>query len=156
MFTHGVVLALTTGVRARTSNFAIIPDPEVRRRFEEAQVSVIGEPNLFGLVALEAAFRYGDEWLEQVVSYIRSNLRMVLGWFKRELPEFRVMVPEASYLVWVDCREFLQDPKALSAFFRDKAKLAVTDGYKFGPGGEGFVRLNIASLVLWSRRPLYG
>lgn len=126
------------------TSFAVIPDEAVRKSFNQARAGIMGEPNLFGLVALEASYRHGDEWLEQVLRYVRANRELALDWFRQKLPELRAMAPQATYLVWVDCRRLHIDPLALSEFFQQQAKVAVVDGYKFGPGGEGFVRINIA------------
>ncbi|HHW26583.1 MAG TPA: pyridoxal phosphate-dependent aminotransferase [Firmicutes bacterium] len=136
--------AKTFNVAGLGTSLTIIPDAEVRKRFLQAEAGVAGEPNIFGLTALEAAYRHGDEWLEQVLEYIRANLSFLTGWFNKELPQLKVMEPEATYLVWVDCRGLGLDNEALSLLFREKAKVAVVDGFKFGEGGEGFVRLNIA------------
>lgn len=135
--------AKTFNVAGLGTSLTVIPDPDVKKRFHQAEVGIAGEPNIFGLTALEAAYRNGDEWLEQVLAYIRANLVFLTDWFRRELPQLKVMVPEATYLVWVDCRGLGLDKEALADLLKDTAKVAVVDGFKFGDGGEGFIRLNI-------------
>lgn len=122
---------------------AIIPDEELRNRFNRARAGIMGSPGLFGLTAMEAAFRYGDEWLEQVLEYLESNVEFTIKYFQEKIPQIKAIRPEGTYLVWLDCRELGMDPQSLSKFFREKAKVGMNDGYTFGPGGEGFMRLNV-------------
>lgn len=123
---------------------AIVPDEGLRKRFNDARAGIMGSPDLFALYALEAAFRYGDEWLEQALAYIEANLEFALRYFKERIPRIRPNKPEGTYLVWLDCRGLGIDSKALRTFFNEKAKVGLNDGAAFGPGGEGFERLNIA------------
>jgi cystathionine beta-lyase len=122
----------------------IIPDEGLRKRFAEAKAGIMGSPNLLGMIAMEAAYRHGDDWLRQVLKYIEGNLEFMCSYFEERIPQIRVMKPEATYLVWLDCRDLRMTPQDLSAFFRDVGKVWLNDGYTFGSGGEGFMRINIA------------
>lgn len=125
------------------TSFVIIPNDKVRQRYISARAGR-GSGNMFGLIALEAAFRHGDEYLEQLLDYLQQNLKMFLTFMAEKLPEFKVTRLEGTYLAWVDMRSLNLDPLALQQFIRHRARLALDDGYVFGLGGEGFQRFNIA------------
>ncbi|MCR4393657.1 MAG: pyridoxal phosphate-dependent aminotransferase [Dehalococcoidales bacterium] len=122
----------------------IIPDKRLRDNFNNIRAGILPGPNLFGLTALEAAYRYGDEWLEQVLDYLQANLDFLLDYFEKKIPEIKVIKPQGTYLVWLDCRGLGFDDMGLRAFMREKARLGLDDGFLFGPGGSGFQRMNIA------------
>lgn len=123
---------------------AIVPDEDMRKRFNDARAGIMGTPDLFAVYAMEAAFKHGDEWLEQVLAYIEDNLRYTLEYFRERIPKIKPNNPEGTYLIWLDCRGLGMDPKELRKFFNEKAKVGLNDGVSFGPGGEGFQRMNIA------------
>jgi len=123
----------------------IIPNGEQRDRFnQELQTTSIGSPNIFGAVALEAAYRFGEEWLDQVLDYLQGNLEYTLSYFRNNIPEINVIQPEGTYLVWLDCRELRFSGKELNEFMLQNARVAMNQGQIFGKEGEGFMRLNIA------------
>ncbi len=99
--------------------------------------------NRLGIAAMEAAYRYGHEWLDEAIDYIQRNNRLVKEYVEAEIPELTVMEPEGSYLVWIDCRKLGLSDKELLALFLD-AGIALGNGAKYGPGGEGFMRINVA------------
>ncbi len=121
----------------------IIPNKRLRAAFREARGGV-GSPNLFGQTGMEAAFRYGDEWLEQVLAYIEANLEYTLDYFARNIPRIIPVRPQATYLLWLDCRTLGLDDMALRVFMRERARVGLDDGFLFGAGGSGFQRMNIA------------
>jgi cystathionine beta-lyase len=127
-----------------TSNI-IIADAGLRARFEKTLMSngLFGG-NVFGLVATEAAYNEGEEWLEQVIDYLGENLRYLEDYIAREIPQISVVHPEGTYLVWLDCRRLGLDKLELRRLMLDEARLQLNDGYGFGPEGEGFQRINIA------------
>lgn len=122
----------------------IIPDRKLREQFRQAQEGMVHGPALFGLVAMEAAYRYGDEWLEQLLEYLQGNLDFTLDYFKEKIPRIVPIKPQGTYLLWLDCRALGLDDKALSVFMKEKAKVGFDDGSMFGEGGSGFERMNIA------------
>lgn len=134
----------TFNLAGLSASVTIIPDEEVRKTFNQARAGMVGSPNLFGRIAMEAAYRHGDEWLKQVLEYIEGNLAYLTAFFTERIPTIKVMQPEATYLVWLDCRDLGMSPEELSEFFRKTARVWLNDGYTFGPGGEGFMRINIA------------
>ncbi len=121
----------------------IIPNRKLRDSFNEARAG-IPDTNLFGLVAMEAAYRYGDEWLEQLLDYLQVNLEFALEYFIQKIPRITVIKPEATYLLWLDCRALGLDDMKLRSFMREKARVGLDDGFLFGAGGSGFQRMNIA------------
>jgi cystathionine beta-lyase len=122
----------------------IIPNPKLRNTFTAARAGILPQPDVFGMVALEAAYREGDEWLEQVLAYLQANLDFLVRYVKEHIPRIDVIKPEGTYLVWLDCRRLSMDNLALRSFFREKAKVGLDDGFIFGPVGAGFERMNIA------------
>ena len=105
---------------------------------------MVHSPNLFGLVAMEAAYRYGDEWLSQLLDYLQENLNFTLTYFIDNIPSISVIKPQGTFLVWLDCRSLGLDNMALRNFMRQKARVGLDDGFLFGASGSGFQRMNIA------------
>jgi cystathionine beta-lyase len=122
----------------------IIPNEEIRSAFNETKAGVIHGENIFGLEAMEAAYRYGDEWLEQLLDYLQGNLDFTLKYFTGKIPRIGIIKPQGTYLVWLDCRQLGMDDMTLRSFMREKAKVGLDDGFMFGAGGSGFQRMNIA------------
>ena len=129
------------GLRASA---VIIANQKLRDRYVEARAGILPQPGIFGLVAMEAAYRYGDEWLEQLLDYLQGNLDFLLEYFENNIPEIKVIKPEGTYLVWLDCRHLGMNQADLRTFFREKAGVIFDDGYLFGSSGDGFQRMNIA------------
>jgi len=121
----------------------IIPNETLRAKFNEARAGIMGGVGLFGYVAMEAAFRYGDEWLEQAIEYIEGNRDFAIKYFQENIPAIVPIKPEGTYLMWLDCRNLGLNPTELRSFFNSKAKVGLNDGPSFGPGGEGFQRMNL-------------
>jgi len=122
----------------------IIPNRKLREAFNRMKGGVVPGPNVFGLVAMEAAFKYGDEWLEQLLAYLQKNLDFTLDFFARRIPRIIPIKPEGTYLLWLDCRPLGMNDDDLARFMREKARLGLDDGFLFGHGGSGFQRMNIA------------
>jgi cystathionine beta-lyase len=122
--------------------FAIIPDPELRRRYRRFRNAAVPWVNAPGLIAAEAAYRHGDAWRSALLDYLRGNRDFLRDYLHGTAPEIRVTPLEATYLAWLDCRGLgLDDPYE---FFLTHARVALSNGRDFGPGGVGFVRLNFA------------
>ncbi|WP_407309263.1 MalY/PatB family protein [Desulfosporosinus sp. SB140] len=127
----------------QTSNL-IIPNKKYREAYKSsANLTGIHHPNLFGITALETAYREGREWLEQLMLYLQGNLEFLTSFIARELPQIGVIQPEGTYLVWLDFRALDLEPKTLQEFLVHKAGVGLNAGYAFGAGGEGFERINI-------------
>ncbi len=121
--------------------FAIVQDPDVRKRLLNAQHGLVPHANLLGQVAAEAAYTQGREWLEQVMAYMQENRDFLYHYVQERLPGIEMGMPEGTYLAWLDCRKSGIEGSP-AQFFLEKAHVALNDGEDFGTGGEGFVRLN--------------
>lgn len=128
-----------------TTAVTVIPDPEKRRRFQQVQ-SALGMHihNTLGITAFTAAYQQGETWLEALISYLQGNLEFLMAFFAARLPAIKPVPPEGTYLVWLDCRRLPLPPNMLKSFFIHDAKVGLNNGSDFGPGGEGFQRLNLA------------
>ena len=103
----------------------------------------LGGGNIAGNVASQAAYDHGDEWVDELMAYLAKNLDILQEYLRRFIPQIKMLRPEATFLVWLDCRELGMEDEKLNRFFLEKAKLGLTPGYLFGPGGSGFMRMNI-------------
>lgn len=130
------------GLQASTNVFANAADKEHYDDFWKKLD--IHRNNCFSLVAMEAAFRHGEEWLTQLLAYLEGNVRFVHDACKREIPGIKANLPESTYLVWLDCRELGLNDAELADFMVKKARLGMNSGISFGKGGEGYMRLNAA------------
>jgi len=128
-----------------TSNI-IIPNDRLRRRFlKTLNSSGMGKwASPFGVLACETAYRKGEPWLAQVMAYIEDNLDYLQGFIDMHVPGIRVIRPEGTYLVWLDCRGMGLDTWALKHLMLGKARIFLDEGFIFGPEGDGFERINIA------------
>jgi cystathionine beta-lyase len=122
----------------------IIPNKQLRDEFVAARAGALPGPNLFGLTAMEAAYRLGDEWLEQLLECLQGNLDFTIEYFEKKIPEIKAIRPQGTYLVWLDCRGLGKDDAGLRSFMREKAGVGLDDGFLFGAAGSGFQRMNIA------------
>jgi cystathionine beta-lyase len=128
----------------KTSNI-VIPDEELRAEFKKTlQSNGLAGINTFGLVATEAAYNHGEEWLDQVLAYIEDNLNFLEVYVAQHIPQISVVRPEGTYLVWLDCRKLGLDKWELKDLMLREARVYLDDGFIFGPEGEGFQRMNIA------------
>ena len=122
----------------------IIPNQKLRDQFVQAKTGIMPSANIFGLVSLEAAYNHGDEWLEQFLDHMQDNLDFLISYFENNISRIKVIKPEGTYLVWLDCRELNMESEELAAFMNKKARVGLDHGYAFGPSGRGFERINIA------------
>jgi cystathionine beta-lyase len=122
----------------------IIPNQKLRNSFSDSMAAVVPGPNVFGLVAMEVAFRDGDDWLAQMLDYLDGNLKITMDYFAKRIPKIKVIKPQGTYLLWLDCRSLGMDNQALSTFMRAQARVGFDDGFLFGAAGSGFERMNIA------------
>lgn len=104
----------------------------------------VGGGNQLGLVACQAAYEHGEEWLDELMQYIQGNVDVAREYLAEHVPGVRLIEPEATYLFWLDFRALEFDDAGLNTFITNDAKLWLNDGPTFGPGGSGFQRLNAA------------
>jgi cysteine-S-conjugate beta-lyase len=134
----------TFNLAGLTTSLVIIPNKNKFARYERTLgVGHLGMGNIFGTVALEAAYNYGDNWLEQLLVYLWDNYLFLEDFFNKNLPKVNVMKPEATYLIWIDFRKYGMKDEELSRFIIENAKVGLNNGDRFGTGGDGWMRINI-------------
>ena len=134
----------TFNIAGIVSSFAIVPDDNLRGRFYSwVEANEMGSAHIFAPVATVAAYRKGAEWRRQMLEYIEGNIGFIIDFCKDKIPQIKPLRPQASFLVWLDCRDLGLDHDSLIDLFVNKAGLALNDGEMFNPGGEGFMRLNV-------------
>ncbi|AGE23505.1 cystathionine beta-lyase [Geobacillus sp. GHH01] len=151
---HPELAAQSATFRAPTKTFnlaglqaaeVILPDESRRRAFRRVQQRHgFFTLNAFAIVGAEAAYRHGGPWLDALLDYLRQNIDMTVAYLAEHLPPLRVIRPQATYLVWIDCRGLGLSEAELKRRLLETGKLAVEFGSKFGQEGVGFIRLNIA------------
>ena len=130
------------GLQAST---VVFPDAHKKAVFDHYwQCMDIHRNNAFSLTAMEAAFTGGEEWLEQLLPYLSDNFDFVVDYCQKYIPKIKTYAPDATYLMWLDCRALGLDNQALHDFMIQKAKLGLNDGCSFGRQLQGFMRLNAA------------
>lgn len=136
----------TFNIAGIVSSWCVVPDEKLRTRFFGwLKANELDEPNMFAPIATVAALRNGEEWRREMLRYIEGNIDFVTNWCAERIPQIKPLRPQASYLVWLDCRGLGLAHDELIDLFVNKARLALNDGAMFGPGGDGFMRLNVAS-----------
>jgi len=127
----------------------IVPNPRHRVALRKAfELLHLGASNPFSLVAFEAAYREGEEWLEALLIYLTETRDFVSQYLAEHIPKIKVIQPEGTYLLWLDCRELGMNDSELKQFFIHKAKVGMNPGTVFGEGGSGFMRMNIGTSKL--------
>ena len=150
---EAAVCSITFGAPSKTfniagvvSSYAIVPNEEIRCPFYRwLEANELNEPTLFAPIATLAAFSQGEAWRQEMLHYIEGNIRLVMEFCMVHVPQIKPLCPQASFLVWLDCRKLGLNHEQLVNLFVDRAHLALNDGEMFGPGGEGFMRMNVAS-----------
>ena len=126
------------------SSFAIVPDDTLRARFQQfMEAGEFCEGHLFAYIGCKAAFEHGEEWLNQLLAYIQGNIDFTESYLRQHIPAIGMIRPQASFLVFLDCRQLGLEQEALERLFADKARLALNTGTTFGEPGRGYMRLNV-------------
>jgi len=122
-----------------------IANQQVRKAFQlELNAEGFSQSNIMGLVACQAAYQYGSEWLDQLIEYLYGNIALMRETFRLKMPQVRLIEPEGTYLPWVDFSSLGLSVPELERFIVEKAKLWLDGGTVFGKSGAGFQRFNIA------------
>ena len=146
-------ITITCTAPSKTFNIAglqisniLIANPELRRLFKkELSCAGYSEANLIGLISCMAAYEHGEPWLMALIAYLAETTDMVRAYLREHIPGIRLIEPEGTYLLWLDCRGLGLHEHDLSELMTGKARIWLNNGSMFGYGGEGFWRLNIAS-----------
>lgn len=149
---RAAAITVTCMAPSKTFNLAglstssmIIADERLREKYRKVLVGLhLHLGNIFGNIASEAAYAHGSEWLSEMIRYIQGNVDLVIAYCEVHLPLIKPVKPEATYMMWLDCRQMGMSGKDLHRFFIDRAGVGMNEGSAFGPGGEGFMRINLA------------
>lgn len=133
----------TFNIAGIVSSYCIIQNEDIRKRFfkyvEDCEIDC---PSIFSIEATMAAYTKGAQWRRAMMDYLKGNIDFVDSWLRKNIPTVRAMRPQASFLIWLDCRKLGLEQKDLVDLFVNKARLALNDGQMFGEEGRGFMRLN--------------
>jgi cystathionine beta-lyase len=134
----------TFNIAGLVSSYAIVPDDALRKAFYTfLHAGEFEEGTIFSYIATTAAYTHGAEWRRQMLDYVIGNVRLVDTFLKEHLPQIKVYPPQASFLVWLDCRDLGLPQRELIRLIEDKAGLALNNGVMFGREGTGYVRMNV-------------
>ena len=127
------------------SSFLVMSNPYYYEVMDRAFSTLdIKRNNAFSLVATEAAYNYGEDWLDELIKYIEDNVDFAIEYIKTHMPKLKVKKPEGTYLLWVDFNSLNVDEKDLKDALINKGKVALNSGSSFGIGGDGYYRINLA------------
>ena len=134
----------TFNIAGLGTSSVIISNPELRKKFDEIMEKIhIGMGNIFAITASIAAYTHGKTWLNEVIEYIQGNIDLVIDFCSSNIPKIIPMIPEATYLVWLNCKQLGLSDQELKKFMIEKVKVGFNDGPMFGAGGEGYQRMNV-------------
>lgn len=136
----------TFNLAGLSTSSVIISNPVLRKYFNSKIGRLhVGYGNIFGTEASVAAYSFGDEWLGELLGYIDGNAKLVEEYCKKSIPEIIPVKPEATYMIWLDCRKLGMSGAELQEFFTYKAGVGLNEGSAFGQVGEGFMRMNLGT-----------
>jgi cystathionine beta-lyase len=136
----------TFNLAGLSTSDVIISNPALRKSFNRIVDNLhISGGNIFGTAASIAAYTYGHKWLDELMEYLDRNADFVEDYCKKMIPEIVPAEPEATYMIWLDCRKLGMSGKELQNFFVHRAGIGMNEGSTFGPGGEGFMRMNLGT-----------
>lgn len=131
----------TFNIAGLSASIAIIPNDDLRVKYERSTKGLLGHVNLLGMIAARAAYQDGAPWLDALLKYLENNRDYLVEYVNNQLPGLKMTVPEGTYLGWIDCRGAGIEEEA-AEFFKKEANVLVNGGAWFGKGGEGFIRIN--------------
>ncbi len=136
----------TFNLAGLSTSSVVISNAGLRKAFNKVVDDLhLGNGNIFGTIASISAYTDGHQWLDALLDYIDHNIEFVADYCRAMIPEIIPVKPEATYMIWLDCRKFGMTGKELQSFFVNKAGVGMNEGSTFGPGGEGFMRMNVAA-----------
>lgn len=142
---------ITTHSPSKTFNLAglatayiIITHPQLQKQYKQFIEALQADTvNHLGLIAMQAAYTHGEPWLNQLMQYIQNNVTYVNTYLNQNIPLITPMQQNATYLVWLNCKNLGLPFNNICEFMIKKAKLGLNNGNMFGPGGEGYQRINV-------------
>jgi len=145
-------ISVTCTAPSKTFNLAglllaniFISNQELHKKFRDEYISCgLSQPGIMGLAACKAAYKDGEDWLEQLLIYLADNMSLINEYLSANISKIKLVKPQGTYLAWLDCKELNLSAKELDKQITNKCKLWLSNGRTFGRGGEGFMRLNAA------------
>lgn len=135
----------TFNMAALSTAYVVIPNAHLKKAYDEAlEYFHLHIGNVFGNVALQAAYKHGGAWLDQMLEYVRQNIDYVINFTRKNIPIVKPIRPEGTYLIWIDFNELGLDQPELKKLIINRAGIGLNDGVTFGIGGTGFMRMNAA------------
>lgn len=123
----------------------ILPNEDDYKALDSAFARIdIRRNNAFSLVATEAAYNHGEEWLTDFIDYLEGNMDFAVDYIEKNMPKLKVRKPQGTYLLWVDFSELGLSDDEVAKFLVENAKVALNNGPSFGIGGQGYQRINLA------------
>lgn len=145
----------TFNMAGLSTSFLVIQNPELKKKYEEVLSAFhLGMGNVFGHVALEAAFHKGGKWLDELMEYLSISADYVNEFLVKNIPEITYKKPQATYLLWLNCKSLHLSDEELQEFFINEAGLGLNNGSVFGAGGSGYMRMNIACPLETTKKAL--
>lgn len=128
------------------TSYSVVPNDSLRRRFYSyLEASELNCGNMFAYITAIAAYRYGEQWIEELKRYLQKNIDLVEKHLKKHCPQISMIRPQASYLIFLDCRKLQLEQDELERLFTEKIGIALNTGTMFGEEGKGFMRMNIGT-----------
>lgn len=142
-----IALTKTFNLAGLQTSSIVIPNEDIRRKVNRGiNTDEVAEPNAFAIEATIAAFRKGEPWLKELIQYLSSNRELVKQFIAKELPQLNLIDSQATYLLWIDCKDITSDSEELCRYIREVTGLYLSSGTVYGANGNGFIRMNIACL----------
>jgi len=135
----------TFNIAGLKTSFAIIPNQKIKKKFINVKNHLVGKGNIFGLIAMQAAYNKGEPWLRAQLKYLEENIDYTADYLNKNMPEIKYYKPEGTYLFWLDLRDVNKYSEDINDKLVKKFDIALEPGNWFGENGEGFLRMNIAT-----------
>ena len=150
---EAAAVTVTCGAPSKTFNIAglksswcVVKNPALREPFFRwIETNELCNANMVSIIATEAAYRHGEQWLEECLHYIEGNVDLVIDYCRKHLPGIVPVKPQAGFLLWLDCTGLGLDHDQVVDLFRNRARLAMNEGSMFGPAGRCHMRFNMGS-----------
>lgn len=134
----------TFNIAGLFTSISIVPNKELREKFTSSLEKMeIGHVSIFGSIGLQAAYSKGETWLNEALLYMEDNIDFVIEYINKNIPEIKIVKPEATYLLWLDFRGLNKTPDEINESLLNVGKIILNDGRPYGEGGEGYFRLNV-------------
>lgn len=150
---EAAAVTVTCGAPSKTFNIAglksswcVVKNPELRQPFFRwIETNELCNANMTSIIATEAAYRHGEQWLEECLRYIEGNIDLIVQYCRQHLPGIVAVKPQAGFLMWLDCTGLGLEHQQVVDLFVNKARLALNEGSMFGPAGRCHMRLNVGT-----------